>query len=108
MKVTIDIPDRNWAQLVERAESHGLRIADLIRVAINDAIPNRMPFPEQVLHLVKAGFPDARIAERFGVTNNAIKTIRLKAGLPANRFVRTDNPKPPASSGVSFSNEEAA
>lgn len=108
MKITIDIPDRHWAEMVIRAESHGLKIAELIRVAIDDAIPNRMPFPEQVLHLVKAGYPDARIAERYGVTNNAIKTIRLKAGLPANRFTRTDNPKPPASSGVSFRAEEAA
>lgn len=108
MKVTIDIPDREWALMVERAESHGLRVAELIRAAINDAIPNRMPFPEQVLHLVRAGFPDARIAERFGVPNNAVKTIRLKAGLPANRFVRTSTPKPPVDPGVSFTQGEAA
>lgn len=89
MKIVVNIPDREWAVLVDRAEAHGLRVPDLIRAGIQSVMPHRLPLGEDVLRLVRAGFPDALIAERLGVPNQTVQRIRQRAGLPANRFSRS-------------------
>lgn len=108
MKITIDIPDRDYATMVSRAEAHGLKVNELIRHAIYSAVPNQRPFGADVILMVKAGYPDAVIAERFDVTNATVKRIRAKAGLPANKFKRSGTPEPPVLPGVSFTRTVAA
>lgn len=90
MKVTVDIPDREWAIMVTRAEQHGLKIPDLIRAGITSVMPHNRPIGDDVIMLVRAGYPDARIAERLGVVNGTVARIRRRAGLPANRFRRSE------------------
>lgn len=89
MKIVVNIPDREWAILVDRAEAHGLRVPDLIHAGIRSVMPHRLPLGEDVLQLVRAGFPDALIAERLGVPNATVQGIRRRAKLPANRFSRS-------------------
>jgi len=91
MKVVVDIPDREWAQLVGRAEEHGLRVPELLRVAIEEAVPAERPLRVRVLELVVAGLPDAVIARELQLTNRAVSDIRRKAGLPANHLHRGGN-----------------
>lgn len=108
MRVTIDIPDRDYGVMVSRAEAHGLKVNELIRHAIYSTVPHQRPFGADVILMVQAGYPDAVIAERFDVTNATVKRIRLKAGLPANKFTRRTTPEPPVWPGVSFTRTEAA
>ena len=90
MKVTVDIPDREWAVLLDRAEANGLKVPELLHMAIRSVFPHTRPMGEDVLILVRAGFPDRQVAERLGVTNAVVQRLRRKAGLPANRFARSD------------------
>lgn len=91
MKVVVDIPDREWAQMVKRAEEHNFRIPELLKTAIEMAIPTERPFHMQVLDMVAEGVPDAVIAAELGVTNRAVSDVRRKAGLPANPLHRGGN-----------------
>jgi len=91
MRVVVDIPDREWAQLVNRAEEHNLRISELLRAAIEEAVPAERPLKIRILELVAAGYPDAVIAHHVGVTNRAVSDARRKAGLPANPLHRGGN-----------------
>lgn len=86
MRVVVNIPDRDWAVLVDRAEAHGLKVPDVILAAIHQVMPHRRPVGEDVLRLVRAGFPDALVGERLGIDKSAVARIRQRAGLPANRF----------------------
>lgn len=80
------IPDREWAQLVDRAEANGLRLTDLIRAGIESVMPHERPIGADVLDLVRAGLADAVIGERLGVPNATVSRIRRQAGLPANHL----------------------
>ncbi len=86
MRVVVNIPDHEWAQLVNEAEANGLRVPDLIRAGIESVRPHRRPIGADVLDLVRAGFADAVIGERLGVPNATVSRIRRQAGLPANHF----------------------
>ena len=86
MKITVDIPDNEWALLVARAEAHDLKVRDLIRAAIDDVMPHRLPLRDHVLLLVKAGMSDKAVGMRLNLTNAQVARIRKTAGVPANPF----------------------
>lgn len=88
MRIHVDIPDRDWARLVGVAEERGIRLPDLVYAAVLDLMPWRDTLADQVQHLARAGFPDARIAERLGITNSQASALRREAEIPANRFTR--------------------
>lgn len=88
MKIEIEIPDAEWALLAARADAHGLKVPDLIRAGIREVMPHGLPLGEHVRLLVRAGYPDAVVAERLGMTNRQVSEVRRRAGLPANRFHR--------------------
>jgi hypothetical protein len=84
MRVTVDIPDAEWAVLVSRAEAHGLRVPDLVRAGIEEILPRHRPTRDVVTLLVKAGFSDSQIAGWLDLTNHTVATYRRDARLPAN------------------------
>lgn len=86
MRVVVEIPDRQWALLVDRADAHGLRVSDIVLAGIESVMPHRRPLGADVVSLVKAGMPDGLIAERLGVVQGTVAKIRRRAGLPANHF----------------------
>lgn len=85
MKITVDIPDLQWADMLRRAEDHGLKVEDLIRAGITEVLPRNLPADKKIILMVKAGFPDRIIAERLGFTNAAVIRVRHREKLPANR-----------------------
>jgi len=94
MRITVDIPDRDWARLVGVAEERGVKLPELVYAAVLDLMPWRDTIADQVQHLARAGFPDARIAERLGVNNAQVSALRREAGIPANRFTRGEGRNP--------------
>lgn len=88
MKVELNIPDADWARLVGVAEQQGVRIPQLILAATLELMPWKDTTTSRVEHLVRAGLQDAVIAERLGMPNWRIATIRRELGLPANPFHR--------------------
>jgi len=85
MKITVEIPDMQWADILRRAEDHGLKVEDLIRAGITEVLPRNLPVDKKITLMVKAGFPDRIIAERLGLTNAAVIRVRHRQKLPANR-----------------------
>lgn len=88
MKVELNIPDVDWARLVGVAEQQGVRIPQLILAATLELMPWKDTLASRVEHLVRAGLQDAVIAERLGIPNWRVATMRREAGLPANPFHR--------------------
>ncbi|MBW1639264.1 hypothetical protein G3H63_09295 [Microbacterium resistens] len=88
MRVVIDMPDSDWARLLEVAEAHGVRLPQLILAAALELMPWRDTLADRVAHLARAGLPDARIAERLDLPNYRVAEMRRDAGIPANRFTR--------------------
>jgi len=83
MKVTIDIPDREWWFLSEMAERRGVTVSDLIRFA-----PSHVQGVTQddLIHaLNEAGLPDADIAARLGILLRRVAERRRYMGLAANK-----------------------
>lgn len=85
MKITVEIADTQWADILRRAEDHGLKVEDLIRAGITEVLPRNLPVDKKITLMVKAGFPDRIIAERLGLTNAAVIRVRNRQKLPANR-----------------------
>ena len=46
--------------------------------------------PDQVAHLVKAGYSDREVAEKINRSRDRVKHIRLELGLPVNRQPKAD------------------
>ena len=65
MRVVVDIPDREWAQLVNRAEEHNLRIPELLRSAIKEAVPAERPLKLRILEGVPASWFEPERYEAF-------------------------------------------
>lgn len=121
MKVTIDIPDRiGWA-LTDHAEARSTDLPHLITgmvlKAFTPTATGAAPtLADRVVTEWSKGAPDAVIAHRLGEPLESVRTARRERKLAAHKFDRRKwtheltpaTIQPPASSGVSFSNEEAA
>lgn len=99
MKVSFDIPDRDWWRFSGIAEKRGMTLSELLSDAIRAEI--RRPYIEVadeqqaqrqalVEYLVDQGFTDTRIAERLGVPVHFVRTARTHVGLPANKQRRSE------------------
>ena len=102
VKITVEIPDREFWSLAERAEGRGVKVADLVRAAARDLARVASQPKDVVRDLVKAGLPDGEISIRTGMTVQTVANHRRGLGLPPNRraaWVRGSGKPGPSSSG---------
>lgn len=83
MRVTVDIPDREWWFLSEMAEKRGVTVSDLIRFAPSHV--QGVTQDDLIFALNEAGLPDADIAARLGVLLRRVAERRRYMGLTANK-----------------------
>lgn len=93
MKVTLDIDEKDFWVLANRAERQGVKVADLlvgmIRAGRGMGKARPVVFRDRVAELVAAGIPDAVISHRLGETKEAVGIARRSIGLKPVRFVRS-------------------
>jgi hypothetical protein len=119
MRVTVEIPDRiGWA-LTDRAEARGINLGGLIgRMVVRAWTPtpggSAPTMRDRVEREWSKGAPDAVIAHRLGEPVESVRVARRSLNLSPHKFRREQwaheltPSQPPASSGVSFTQEEAA
>lgn len=94
MKVTLDIDDKDFWLLANRAERQGVKVADLlvgmIRAGRGLGKARPVVFRDRVAELVAAGIPDPVIAHRLGEPIGAVGVARRSIGLKPVRFVRSE------------------
>lgn len=94
MKVTLDIDDKDFWLLANRAERQGVKVADLlvgmIRAGRGLGKARPVVFRDRVAELVNAGIPDPVIAHRLGEPIGAVGVARRSIGLKPVRFVRSE------------------
>lgn len=92
MKVTVNIDDREFWKLANRAEREGVKVADLIsaifRTAQDVKALRPIVFRDKVAELVDRGIPDPVIAHRLGEPLQAVRVARRSLKLPAVKFKR--------------------
>lgn len=88
MRITLDLPDKQWAALVDVADRQQVKVNDLIARSVLSLIPREIPARERIPDLVRAGLPDAVIAERLRVLKSFVAEVRRAHSLPPNRFDR--------------------
>lgn len=94
MKVTVNVDDRDFWQLANRAEKEGVKVADVIaalfRTANGVTAFHPVVLRDKVAELVDAGIPDPVIAHRLGEQLGQVRAARRSLGLPAVKFRRED------------------
>lgn len=120
MKIQVEIPDRLGWVLASRAEARGMRVGEMVAAmlvrAYRPSPEGRAPsMRDRVQVEWEKGAPDPVIAHRLGERVDAVRIARRSLGLKPHKFRReqwvhelTPAHEPPASSGVSSSQEEAA
>lgn len=88
MRVTLNLPDKQWAALVEIADNQNVKVDELVTRSIMSLIPREIPARERIPDLVRGGLPDAVIAERLRVGKAFVAETRRAHGLKPNRFDR--------------------
>lgn len=99
MKVSFEVPDRDWWRFTGIAEKRDMTLSELLSDAIRAEI--RRPYIEVadeqqaqrqalVEYLVDQGLTDTRIAERLGVPVHFVRTARHNVGLKANKQRRSE------------------
>ncbi|WP_341945674.1 hypothetical protein [Microbacterium sp. LWH11-1.2] len=92
MKITYDIPDREWYQLARYAEERGLKITTILNTAFRELLTKADHAPDtitaRVHKLVDRGEPDAVIAMRLGLNSRQVAEIRRGLGLQPNKLRR--------------------
>lgn len=92
MKVTVNVDDRDFWQLANRAEREGVKVADLIAAVFRSAGGVHAYHPvvlrDKVAELVDAGIPDPVIAHRLGEPLEQVRSARRGLRLKAVRFRR--------------------
>lgn len=98
MRVTVDLPDKVWAQLATRADKAGLKVGDILGEALREIVtptverprrsrvtgPRHRFTPEdtrEITRLFSAGVPYTAIAEMFGVRRQTIHMKLTRLGL---------------------------
>lgn len=84
MRVTVDIPDREWWRIASVADLRGQKVDEMVaQIALGLAHPD----PVRRLHAV--GMTDAQIASETGLLLGTIAARRRKLGLPPNKKTST-------------------
>lgn len=91
--MNVNVPTTVWARMVNVAEARGVKVEDILVAAIVEVTKPRNR-KERVLELVRAGLPDAVVAERTGELKNYVGDTRRKAHLAPNRQPRTNTETP--------------
>jgi hypothetical protein len=83
VKITIDVPDREWWTLADLAERRGVKVSQMVKLTLttNHTITQL----DVIRSLVDAGLPDADIADRLGLTVMYVAGKRRWMGLKPNR-----------------------
>lgn len=89
MRVVLDLPDKQWAALIDVADRQQVKVTELLTRNILALIPREVPARERIPGLVKGGLPDAVIAERLGVPKGFVGEVRRAHGLRPNKFDRS-------------------
>lgn len=92
MKVSFEMPDRAWVQLVDLAEIRSTTVGAVVAAAVHDALrPSEMAElhvkarRNMIVQLVLGGYTDREVAERTGELKGYVGDVRRSAGLPPNR-----------------------
>ncbi|WP_295014824.1 hypothetical protein [uncultured Microbacterium sp.] len=92
MQIIIDVPDRDWAKLLDLAETNATTTANVVEAAIRDALRpselGKLRIKARRNHILQAysdGLTDAEIAERTGEIKAYVASTRRAAHLPPNR-----------------------
>lgn len=92
MKVTVNIDDKDFWQLANRAERDGVKVADLLVAVFRSAngLKQFKPvvFRDKVAELAHAGIPDPVIAHRLDASLDSVRLARRSMGIRAVRFRR--------------------
>lgn len=89
MKVTLNLPDRDWAVVLSEAESYGLSTADYIALSIRRMSDERRQLLLSVALMHSHGLHDGDISQALGRTRALVAAARRELGLPVNRqFVK--------------------
>lgn len=121
MRVVIEIPDRiGWA-LTDHAEARNMRLSQMIAGMVLKAFTPKAngsapSLADRVVTEWSKGTPDPVIAHRLGEPLESVRIARRSRKLTAHKFDRRkwaheltpSTIQPPASSGVSFTQGEAA
>lgn len=83
MKVTIDVPDREWWHLTDLAEQRGVKVSDMVKLTLTTA--HTITQTDYIRTLNASGLPDADIADQLGLTVGYVAERRRWMGLKANR-----------------------
>ena len=109
MIVEVFIPDKDWWQLAEVAETRGTHVPDMLAAAVADVIAAAWSLDDVIWFNVRAGMPDAEIARRTGATVHLIAQHRRRLGLKANkRFGGRGLPARERNSNMNASTQKAA
>lgn len=82
--MNVKLPDQVWGRLASVADDRGVTVEQLLIAAVAEVVKPR-DRRERVLHYVRAGYTDARVAEATGELKHYVGDVRRRAGLPANR-----------------------
>lgn len=85
MKVTVDIPDRDYWRLTGIAERNEATVQSIVQAAVLSVARVALAPRDTVRGFVLAGLPDGEISIRTGMTVQTIATHRRSLGLPPNR-----------------------
>ena len=85
MIIEYSVPDRDWWQVASVCEQRGTTVTALLDAAFADVLRAVWTPDLAIATYVRAGFPDAEIARRTGMTVNVVADRRRTLKLPANR-----------------------
>ncbi|GAA1148051.1 hypothetical protein GCM10009651_35970 [Microbacterium natoriense] len=83
MEIKVNISDREWWQLVNTIEDRDVKVSDLAVIGFKEA--RGVTRDDMIQAFVRAGLPDADIAERLGMFVYQVAGRRRWFGLKANR-----------------------
>ena len=84
--VSITLSDRVWGRLASRADDMGVRVTELLAMAVQNLVPE--PESDRVVLLASSGLSDKEIARVMSLTNEQVARRRRHAGIPANKWAQ--------------------
>lgn len=83
--VPVYLPEPIWGRLATVADDRGVSVEDILTTAVRQLI-DPMTVEEQIVDLVRAGWPDKIIAAKTGQVLGRVARVRRAAHLPPNKF----------------------
>lgn len=86
MKVTLTFGDVMGRELLRIADEDHVRVTDVIFRTVKQLVGSRLPLRDRIPVMVRAGLPDAVIAQRLNVSHEFVAKVRRRSGLRSNRM----------------------